>query len=591
MRMSQLFTQTLREAPAEAQSEGYAFLLRSGIIRQVATGIFAVMPLGKRIQQKIEAILRDEMNALGGQELSMPVVLPAELWKETGRWYNIGAEMGRFKDRNDRDMVLAMTHEEAVGDLVRREIRSYKQLPLLIYHIQTKFRDDPRPRAGLIRVREFTMKDSYSLDADWEGLDRQYRAHYQAYFNIFHHTGLPVIAVASDTGMMGGKLAHEYMFLNPIGEDTLILCDHCGYSANRQVAQFRKTALPAQALLPIEKVHTPNARTIDDLTQFLEISAAQTAKVVFMTATIQTETSEQEQLVMAIVRGDMELNETKLTNALHAKELRPSTADEIIASGAVAGFASPVGLKGIRVVVDDLIPQSTNLVAGANLKDYHLRNVNFGRDYQAELITDLAAARSGDACPRCGSPLRAERGIEVGNIFKLGTRYSDAMGCTFQDECGDNQPVVMGSYGIGVGRLIGCIAEAHHDDNGILWPISIAPFQVHLVLLSGKQDDLPIETADRLYDQLTKAGFEVLYDDRQESPGVKFKDADLLGIPLRVTISPRSLEAGGAEVKRRDQDTKQIVALDDLQPRLQEWIEELQSEIDASVVNVPYTEE
>lgn len=591
MRMSQLFTQTLRDAPAEAQSEGYAFLLRSGIIRQVATGIFAMMPLGKRIQQKIEAILRDEMNAMGGQELSMPVVLPAELWKETGRWYNIGAEMRRFKDRNDRDMVLAMTHEEAVGDLVRREIRSYKQLPLLIYHIQTKFRDDPRPRAGLIRVREFTMKDSYSLDADWEGLDRQYHAHYQAYFNIFHRCGLPVIAVASDTGMMGGKLAHEYMFLNPIGEDTLILCDHCGYSANRQVAQFHKTALPAEPLLPIEKVHTPGAKTIDDLTQFLGISAAQTAKVVFMTATIQTETGEEEQLVMAIVRGDMELNETKLVNALHAKELRPSTEDEIIASGAVAGFASPVGLKGIRVVVDDLIPPSTNLVAGANLKDYHLRNVNFGRDYQAELITDLAAARSGDACPRCGSPLRAERGIEVGNIFKLGTRYSDAMGCTFQDECGDNQPVVMGSYGIGVGRLIGCVAEAHHDANGILWPVSIAPYQVHLVLLPGKINDLPLQTADSLYDQFTEAGLEVLYDDREESPGVKFNDADLLGIPLRVTISPRSLEAGGAEVKRRDQDTKQIVALDDLQLRLQEWIEELQSEIDASVVNVPYTEE
>jgi prolyl-tRNA synthetase len=588
MRMSQLFTQTLREAPAEAQSEGYALLVRSGIIRQVATGIFAMMPLGKRIQQKIEAILREEMNAIGGQELSMPVTLPAEIWKETGRWYNIGAEMARFKDRNDRDMVLAMTHEEAVGDLVRREIRSYKQLPQMVYHIQTKFRDDPRPRAGLIRVREFTMKDSYSLDTSWEGLDQQYRAHYQAYFNIFHRCGLPVIAVASDTGMMGGKLAHEYMYLNPIGEDTLILCDHCGYSANRQVASFRKTAQPAEELLPIEKVHTPGTKTIEALANYLNIRAEQTAKVVFMTATLQTEQGEQDRLIMAVIRGDMEMNETKLSNAVHAKDLRPSTEDEIKASGAVAGFASPVGLKDVLVVVDDLIPQSTNLVAGANQSDYHLRNVNYGRDYTAAIVTDLSSAGAGDACPHCGAPLRAERGVEVGNIFKLGTRYSDALGCTFQDENGDVKPVIMGSYGIGVGRLIGCIAEEHHDTAGLIWPVSIAPYQIHLVALPGKNSSQPQQIAEIVYQDLVNAGFDVLYDDRLESPGVKFNDADLLGIPVRVTISARSLEAGGAEVKRRDQADKFTVSVDQLPNYLDSMLVEMQAAIDETVIEVPF---
>ncbi len=562
MRMTQLFTQTLREAPAEAQSEGYALLVRAGFIRQVATGIFAMMPLGKRVQQKIEMILREEMGAIGGQELSLPVTLPAEIWKESGRWYAIGAEMARFKDRNERDMVLAMTHEEAVADLVRREIHSYKQLPLLVYQIQTKFRDDPRPRAGLIRVREFTMKDSYSLDASWEGLDAQYQAHYQAYFNIFRRCELPVIAVAADSGMMGGKTAHEYMYLTPIGEDTLILCDSCGYSANRQVATFKKQAAPAEQPLPLEPVATPGTKTIEALANFLGIADTQTAKAVFMTATLADPAGPQERLVMAILRGDMQLNETKLANAIHASDLRPATEEEILASGAVPGFASPVGLTAPLVVVDDLIPQSANLVSGANQVDTHLRNVNYGRDYAANIVTDLAAAQEGDACPNCGQPLRAERGVEVANIFKLGTRYSDAMGCTYQDENGETQPIVMGSYGIGLGRLIGCVAEAHHDAAGLVWPASLAPFQVHLVLLQGKQSDQPEKVAEELYASLTAAGIEVLFDNRRESPGIKFNDADLIGLPLRLTVSARSLEAGGVESKPRRSSQKEIVGLD-----------------------------
>ncbi len=430
--------------------------------------------------------MRQEMDAIGGQELTMPIIHPAELWQETGRWYQIDSEMGRFKDKNSRDMVLAMTHEEVVADLVRREVQSYRHLPRLIYHIQTKWRDDPRPRAGLIRVREFTMKDSYSLDADWDGLDNQYRAHYQAYFNIFNRCALPVIAVRSDVGMMGGKLAHEYMYLTPIGEDTLLICDQCGYSANRQIARFHKPEAAVEEPGPVEPVATPGAKSIQALAEFLGIPEAKTAKAVFLMADIPQGETSSEKFVFAVVRGDMEVNETKLANAVQARSLRPATEDEIIAIGAVPGYASPVGLKGALLVIDDAVPTSPNLVAGANQEGYHLRNVNYPRDYQADIVTDIVSARDGDACPECGQPLQTVRGVEVGNIFQLGTRYSDAMGCTFLDTDGEQKPVVMGSYGIGSGRLMACIAEEHHDEFGLVWPITVAPFQVHLVVLAGR---------------------------------------------------------------------------------------------------------
>jgi len=588
MRMSSLFSTTLREAPAEAQSDGFALLVRAGFIRQIAAGIFALLPLGERSMKKIEAILRDEMEAIGGQEVSLPVVLPADLWKETGRWYSVGSELGRLKDRNDRDLILAMTHEEAVGDLVRREIRSYKQLPQLVYQIQTKFRDDPRPRAGLIRVREFSMKDSYSLDSTWEGLDQQYSAHYQAYFRIYGRCGLPVIAVKADTGMMGGHLAHEFMYLNPIGEDTILICQQCGYTANRQVARFKKEPAGIEPPLAIEKVYTPNSKTIEDLAAFLHIPQSKTAKAVFMTASIQEGDKMVDRLVMAIVRGDMELNETKLSNLINAKDLRPATEEEILASGAVPGFASPYGLKIGLVIVDDLIPQSPNLVAGANQVDHHLKNVNYGRDFSAENVADIVAARAGDACPECGSPLLAERGVEVGNIFKLGTWYSQKLGCDFQDENGVNQPVIMGSYGIGLGRLLGCVAEEHHDDHGLMWPVSLSPYSVHLVLLHGKQNDLPLETAERLYQDLKAAGIDVLYDDRVETPGVKFNDADLIGIPLRMTVSARSLENGGVEWKIRNQPAREIVPLDQVVAHTLSALSDMQKVLNSSIQDVAY---
>lgn len=588
MRMTQLFGQTLREAPADAQTPGHQFLVRAGYIRQMAAGIYTLMPLAKRSVTKIENIIRQEMNRIGGQELSMPVTLPADIWKETGRWYQIGAEMARFQDRNERDMVLAMTHEEAVADIVRRELRSYKQFPKLVYHIQTKFRDDPRPRAGLIRVREFTMKDSYSLDRDWEGLEKQYRAHYQAYFNIFRRCGLEVIAVKSDTGMMGGKIAHEFMFLNPVGEDTLLICDQCGFSANRQVSAFKKPEPVQLEMLPLEKVHTPETKTIEDLANFLSIPEAQTAKAVFMTATLQREEEEVEEVVMAVIRGDMELNETKLGNIIKAKELRPSTEEEIKSIGAVAGYASPIGLEKGIIVVDDMIPQSNNLVAGANETDYHYKNVNFGRDYKTELVADIVAAREGDGCPDCGTPLSASRGVEVGNIFQLGTRYSDAMDCTYQDENDKSQPIIMGSYGIGVGRLLACIAEQHNDEYGLNLPFTIAPYHVHLVVLQSKKSEEPLLAAEKLYQDLQKAGVEVLFDDRKESPGIKFNDADLIGLPLRITVAERGLKEGMVEIKYRSEKERAVVPLEDILPKVMEKLLILDRSIAQKIVQEEY---
>jgi prolyl-tRNA synthetase len=585
--MTQLFGQTLREAPAEAETASHRWLLRAGFIRPLGAGLYSLLPLGFRAAAKIEQIIRDEMNAIGGQELLLPVIHPADLWKETGRYFQIGAEMGRFKDRASRDMVLAMTHEEVVADLARREIRSYRQLPQLVYHIQTKWRDDPRPRAGLIRVREFTMKDSYSLDADWDGLDRQYRAHYQAYFNIFHRAGLPVVAVRSDTGMMGGKLAHEFMYLTPIGEDTLILCDACGYTANRQVARFRKPAAPAEAALPLEKVATPGVNTIQGLAQFLNVPTAKTAKAVFLMATVTEGDADMEKFIFAVVRGDMEVNETKLANAVRAKELRPAREAEIRAVGASPGYASPIGLDASRItiVIDDAIPGSPNLVAGANEDGYHLLNTNYPRDYNAHVVADIAAADEGYSCADCGATLRAARGVEVGNIFKLGARYTEALGATFLDKDGQSKPILMGSYGIGVGRLLACVAEHYHDADGLRWPISVAPHHVHLVSLPGGE-----AAAAQAYQELRGAGVEVLWDDRDERAGVKFKDADIIGLPLRVTVSERALKAGGAELKRRAENSSAVVPLDSLVARVREEIAMLQAELEKRVVTVEFKE-
>jgi prolyl-tRNA synthetase len=586
MRMTNLFSQTLREAPAEAEVTSHRLLLRAGFIRQLATGIFSYLPLARRSMTKIENIMREEINALGGQEMTMPVIHPADLWKETGRWYTIGSELGRFMDKTGREMALAMTHEEAVTDLTRKEIKSYRQMPQLVYHIQTKWRDDPRPRAGLIRAREFTMLDSYSLDTDQEGLDKQYREHYRAYFNIFNRCALPVIAVSSDVGMMGGSMAHEFMYLTPIGEDTLVLCDNCGYAANRQVATFRKGAAPEEEPKPIEKVATPDVTTIDALARFLDIPASKTAKAVFKVATVSESGAEREQFVFAVVRGDMDVNETKLANVVHAVELRPAREEEITSRGAQPGYGSPIGVRDALVVVDDIVPESPNLVAGANEVGYHYVNVNYGRDYRADIVADIAAAKEGDACPRCGEPVRLSGGVEAGNIFKLGTRYSDALGAVYLDKDGLQKPAVMGSYGIGVGRLLACIAEEHNDERGLVWPVTVAPYQVHVVSLAREGE--AHEAAERLYAAMEAAGIEVLYDDRETSAGVKFNDADLIGIPLRLTIGERSLAQGGAELKRRSALNSTIVTLEEAVVTLRQEIHALEEEIRAGVVKVEF---
>lgn len=533
--------------------------------------------------KKISDIMRDEIDTIGGQEITMPVIHPADIWKETGRWYQVGSEMGRFLDKSKRDMVLAMTHEEVVADLVRREVNSYKQLPTLIYQIQTKWRDDPRPRAGLIRAREFTMKDSYSLDRDEEGLDKQYRAHYQAYFNIFNRCALPSLAVDSDVGMMGGKMAHEFMYLTSIGEDTLLICDNGDYTANRQVAAFRKPRPDKEEPKPLEKVSTPGTDTIESLANLLEIPKSRTAKAIFTVATVEEDGDEAEKFVFVVIRGDMDVNDTKLANAVGATELRPARPEEIWAVGAEPGYGSPLGVKGALVIVDDAVAASPNLVAGANEEGFHFLNVNLGRDYEASVVTDIAAANDGSACPVCGSPMRTERGVEIGNIFKLGTRYTEALGASFLDAEGRQKPVVMGSYGIGVGRLLACVAEEHNDENGLIWPVSIAPYQVHLVTLDTLEDQ-----ATRLYKDLRSAGIEVLYDDRQESLGSKFKDADLMGMPVRLTLTTRSLENGGVEIKDRHTGESSVVPVEEVVDTVRERVLTLEEEIRNRTVEVPF---
>ncbi len=582
MRMSALFSKTLREAPAGADTKGYEFLLRAGFIRQLGAGIFTMLPLGYRSVKKIEAIIREEMDAIGGQEILMPVVNPADIWKTTGRYYSIDKEMSRFQDRVGRDMVLAMTHEEAVTDVATGEIDSYRRLPQLVYQLQTKWRDDPRPRAGLIRVREFTMKDSYSFDRDQEGLERQYRAHYTAYFKIYGRAGLPVIAVGSDSGMMGGKVAHEYMYLAPVGEDTIITCPHCGYTANRQVATFKKEYFP-EAPKAKEIIETPEAKTIDELCAYLKIEKIRTAKALFMMGTFVDTTTgaETNRLIVGLVRGDMDFEENKLQNAAKANALRPAHIDEIRAAGMEPGFGSPIGAdSSVIVIVDDCVAKSNNLVAGANKVGYHYLNTNYGVDYNG-IVADIASAAQGYACPECGSPLSVSKGVEVGNIFQLGTRYSEAMGCLFQDEDGVRKPVIMGSYGIGVGRMLACLAEEYHDENGLELPITVAPFHVHLVSLVKDES-----IAEDIYTRLTKVGVEVLYDDRKESAGVKFADADLMGLPIRITLGNHSLKEGKIEVKlRRNPEETLSFDLDKLEDAVRDLMVSLKKDIDDKIVH------
>jgi len=567
MRLSQLFFTTLRDDPSDAEMQSHRLLVRAGYVRQLGSGIYSLLPLGFRVTQRVEQVIREEMDRIGSQEMEMPVVHPAEVWKESGRYFKIGPELVRFRDRAERDMVLAMTHEEVVALLLRDIVRSYRQLPLMVYHFQTKFRDEPRARGGLIRVREFVMKDAYSCDRDDAGLDRSYRLQYEAYERIFRRLGLQAIAVGADVGIMGGTGAHEFMVINEFGEDTLVLCDACGYADNQQIAQVRKPEPAPEALLPMEDVETPGATTIDALARFLDVPRSRTAKAAFFV-------TGDGRFVVAIVRGDYDVNETKLVNVVRARGgLRPASVDEIRDRGMEAGYGSPLGARDALVVVDELVVRSPNLVAGANRPGWHVRNVNVPRDYTPDQVAEITNAREGDGCPRCGEPVKLRQGIEVGNIFKLGTDFAIAFGATYLGEDGQAHPIVMGSYGIGLGRNVACIVEAHHDEKGIVWPDEVAPYAAHLVTISETRDPRVRDVADRLHQVAADAGREILYDDRDDSPGVKFTDAELIGMPWIVTISPRSLAAGGAEVTRRETGARQTVPIEQLEGWLRDGFE------------------
>lgn len=553
MRMSRLFGKTLRNAPGDAETANHQLMLRAGLVQQLAAGIYTYLPVGWRAMRKVEQIIREEMDRAGGQEVIMPALQPAELWEQSGRAETMKDVLFHLEGRGDRRYVIGPTHEEVIVDTFKRQVQSYRDMPLMVYQIQTKARDEARPRGGLMRVREFTMKDAYSFDASWDALDTSYNAARDAYIRIFERCGIPAIPVQADSGAIGGKDSEEFIFLFEHGEDTVLICDKCGYAANAEKADQKKPSYLAEDALPLEEVSTPGQKTIDDLVKFLGVPHHKTLKAVFYEADGAP--------VFVAIRGDLEVNEAKLRNALKAVELAPMDEAAVRKHGLVAGSASPVGLKDIRIVADDTA-RDANLVAGANKPDVHYRNVNYGRDWQAEIVTDISLAGDGSACSRCDGALRTQRGVEMGHVFKLGTVYTEKMEAQFSDADGNLQHPVMGCYGIGVGRVFACAIEANHDERGIVWPAELAPYDVHLVGLGFDKPGVR-ESAEQVYQQLQDAGFDVLYDDREEgSAGVKFNDADLLGMPVRVTVSPRSIENGGAEIKRRTEKDAQIVALD-----------------------------
>ena len=556
MRMSKMVGRRLREVPKDAKTVSHQFLIRGGYIRPVSTGIYSLLPIGERIVAKIQEIIREEMNRIDGQEILMPVVLPADLWQESGRYDTVGAELLRFKDRNDKPMLLAMTHEECVTALVRSEVNSYKQLPVMLYQIQTKYRDEARPRAGLIRTREFTMKDAYSFHTSQADLEAYYQRAHEAYERIFRRIGLDnVLSIESNSGMMGGKVSHEFMAICDCGEDTIFASPDRTYRANREIAtaawKFAKSAP-----LPLEKVATPGMKTIEEVSGFLGVRPEETGKAVFY------QDAHTGELIFAMIRGDFEVNESKLGNLLKVAELKFADDAAITAAGAVPGFASPIGIDGkkVKVVLDRSAAESSNLVVGANEPDCHYRNFNADRDLAGVeyVVADIATVRAGDPCPVTGQPLEMMRGIEVGNIFQLGTKYSESMNCTYLDADGKSHPMIMGCYGIGVGRAMASVIEFSHDDWGPIWPMPIAPYQVELCALDPQKSGVR-EAADRLYEELVASGVEVIYDDRGEKAGSMFSDADLLGIPLRVVVSPKTLAEGKAEFRTRScRDSEKI---------------------------------
>ncbi len=544
MRTTNLYAPTLRQTPAEAEVVSHQLMMRAGMIRKAAGGVYTYLPLAWRVLRKIEQIIREEMDAAGGQEIAMPIMQPSELWKETGRWAVYGEEMFRLKDRHDREFCLGPTHEEMVTSLVRDEVRSYKQLPLMLYQIQNKYRDEIRPRFGLMRGREFIMKDLYSFDKDEEGLNLSYKKMYDAYTKIFTRCGLEFRPVEADNGAIGGGHSHEFTVLADAGESNIAYCSSCDYAASDEKAELTVIKAPEEEQLPLEKVATPDAKTIELVADYLQVPVAKTIKAV----AFQTEKDE---LILTFVRGDHEVNDVKVINAVGAIDLHMADESAITAAGGVAGFMSPIGIKkGTKIVVDSTVMEMYNAVAGANEVDVHYKNVNPKRDFGEVIVTDIRMIQEGDACPRCGKPVKMTRGIEAGQVFTLGTKYSEALQATFLDENGKEKPLIMGCYGIGVSRTMAAAIEQNNDEYGIIWPRAIAPYEVLVVPVNAKTPE-QLALAEEIYTELQQAGADVLLDDRKERAGVKFKDADLIGYPLRVTIGPKALEEDQIEVKIR----------------------------------------
>ncbi len=543
MRVSKMFMATQREIPADAEIPSHQLMLRAGLMRKCASGIYSYMPLGWRAYRKVENVIREEMDAAGAQELIMPALLTAETYQASGRWERFGPEMFRLTDRGGRPFCLGPTHEEPFTEAVRDTVRSYKQLPVTLYQIQHKYRDEKRPRFGVMRSREFVMKDAYSFDMDEEGLDKSYKTMYDAYRRIFDRLGLNYTIVDADSGAMGGSGSQEFMVKSPVGEDGIAYCDACGYAANEEKASCGIPAAVEAELLDVEKIHTPDVKTIDELMQFMNAEPSEFVKTILYNI--------DGKIVAVMVRGDREINETKLGNLYDAIEIGLAAFEDVERiTGAKVGFAGPVGLKEkIDVICDNEVSSMKNFIVGANETDYHLKNVNIGRDFEPTKICDIRNAVEGDPCPKCGKPLAMARGIEVGHIFKLGTKYSDALHCVYLDRDGKEKTMIMGCYGIGVSRTLAAVIEQYHDDDGIIWPVECAPYKV-IVIPTKVNDEENMALAEDIYDRLTKAGCEVLIDDRNERPGVKFKDADLIGIPLRITVGRRAGE-GIVEVKKR----------------------------------------
>ena len=559
MRMSRMLMPTLKEVPSDAEITSHQLMLRAGMIRKMASGIYNQLPMGIRVFRKVEDIIREEMNSKGAQEISCALLVPAELWQESGRWDVMGPEMFRLKDRNGRDYCLGPTHEETFTHIVRNEITSYKQLPLNLYQIETKFRDERRPRFGVMRTRNFTMKDAYSFDADQEGLDKSYNDMFDAYTRIFARCELDNSPVQADSGAMGGSASAEFMVKSEVGEDEIVFCSGCDYAANIEKATSVNHEASTEEMKEMSEIETPNVHTIEELQDFFKMDAGQFAKTLIYYADGKT--------VAVVVRGDRDVNETKVANAIGgAVEFELASEDTIKAvTGAEVGFAGPIGIKADYLFIDQEVVDQRNVIIGANKTGYHIQNANFGRDFEGQ-VGDFRNVQEGDKCPKCGQPLEIMRGVEVGHIFKLGTKYSESMGATFLDQNGKSQPIIMGCYGIGVERTVAAVIEQHHDENGIIWPLAIAPYHVVVVPVNVKKEE-HLENAEKIYKELEAAGVEVLLDDRNERAGFKFKDSDLLGIPMRITVG-KDIVDGKVEFKLRKEADKEIISVDEVLDRV-----------------------